>query len=103
MGFLKLPAGRLATVFYKNEPTEPQDRALKEASMPSHLEKGTSDDILPPMNPQRSRPKQSQDLMDQKGHAFAWKNICLDIKADGGSKRLLDNMDGKPLNISCRG
>ena len=100
MELLKLPAGRLATVFYKNEPQEPQCLAVEKPSMPSDVEKGSSDEELPPILAERSRRsgKASQDQMDRKGHAFAWKNISLDIKVDEGKKRLLDNLDGQLLN-----
>ena len=95
MELLKLPAGRLATIFYK---MEPQDLAFEKASIPSDIEKGSSsDDTLPPIvQPQSKRSRKlSQDLLDRKGHVFAWKNITLDIKIDKEQKRLLDDVDGE--------
>ncbi len=98
MELLKLPAGRLATIFYK---TEPQDLAFEKASIPSDIEKGSSsDDTLPPIvqsQSKRSR-KFSQDLLDRKGHVFAWKNITLDIRVDKEQKRLLDDVDGESVS-----
>ena len=94
MELLKLPAGRLATIFYK---TEPQDLAFEKAVIPSDIEKGgSSDDTLLPIVQSRSKRsrKFSQDLLDRKGHVFAWKNITLDIRVDKEQKRLLDDVDG---------
>ena len=99
MELLKLPAGRLATIFYK---TEPQNLAFEKAVIPSDIEKGgSSDDTLPPVVESRSKRsrKFSQDLLDRKGHVFAWKNITLDIKVDKEQKRLLDNVDGELISI----
>lgn len=36
-----------------------------------------------------------QDQLDRKEHAFAWKNISLNIKTNDGKKSLLDGMDGE--------
>ena len=94
MEILKLPAGRLATVFYKNEPRQYQDART---DMPSEMEKGSSDDTLQSIVPEKSRrsARNLQDQLDRKGHTFAWKNISLDIKTGDGKKRLLDGMDGE--------
>ena len=97
MEILKLPAGRLATVYYKNEPQEYQDEVVAKSDMPSKMEKGSSDETLQTIVPERSRrsARDPQDQLERKGHAFAWKSISLDIKTSEGKKRLLDNMDGK--------
>ena len=97
MEILKLPAGRLATIFYKNEPQGYQDNASAKADMSSEIEKGSSDETLQSIVPERSRRsgKNPPDPLDRKGHAFAWKNISLDIKTSDGKKRLLDGMDGE--------
>ena len=102
MEILKLPAGRLATVFYKNEPQEYRDDAVAEADISSEVEKGSSDKTLRPIAPERSRrsARSQQDQLDRKGHTFAWKNIALDIKTSDGKKRLLDNIDGE-LPMFC--
>ena len=93
---LKLPAGRLATVFYKSEP---QDLATRDASTNSDVEKGSLEEDLPPVIAQRSRRsvKASQELLDRKGHSFAWKSITLDIRTRQGHRRLLDDVNGKLL------
>ena len=94
MEILKLPAGRLATVFYKNEPQQNQDAR---PDIPSEMEKGSSDDTLQTIVPEKSRrsARNLQDQLDRKGHTFAWKNISLDIKTGDGKKCLLDGMDGE--------
>lgn len=97
MEILKLPAGRLATVFYKNEPQEHQNDDVAKVEMPSKMEKGSSDETLQTIAPERSRrsTRNLQEQLDRKGHTFAWKNISLDIKTSDGKKRLLDGIDGR--------
>ena len=97
MEIFKLPAGRLATVFYKEEPQEYQDSDIPKSDLPSEMEKGKSDGTLKRIRPARSRRSTRNiiDQIDRKGHTFAWKNISLDIKTDHGRKRLLDGMDGE--------
>lgn len=99
---LRLPAGRLATVFYRSEP---QGLASGEVSPHSDIEKGSAEEKLPPVVVERSRrsAKASHDLLDRKGHSFAWKNITLDIKTPHGLKRLLDDVNGEQLrSVRCR-
>ena len=97
MEIFKLPAGRLATVFYKNEPQEYHDDIVAKPDVPSETEKGNPDGTLQTIIPERSRrsARNLQDQLDRKGHTFAWKNISLDIKTGDGKKRLLDGMDGE--------
>lgn len=97
MEILKLPAGHLATVFYKNEPKEYLDGAVATSDMPSEMEKGSSEETLHAIVPEKSRrsARSLRDQLDRKGHAFAWNNISLDIKTSGGKKRLLDGVDGE--------
>ena len=97
MEIFKLPAGRLATVFYKNEPREYQDHIVAKSDLPSEMEKGSSDDTLQSIVPEKSRrsARNLQDQLDRKGHTFAWKDISLDIKTGEGKKRLLNGIDGE--------
>ena len=97
MEIFKLPAGRLATVFYKKEPREYQGSVVPKSDLPSEMEKGKSDETLQPIVPARSRrsTRNIDDQLERKGHTFAWKNISLDIKLDHAGKRLLDRMDGE--------
>ncbi|MCJ1267220.1 hypothetical protein MMC22_007105 [Lobaria immixta] len=92
MEMLKLPAGRLATVFYK---AEPQDFISEKNSTPFDSETGSADEDQPPVNVHsRQTVMPPGDLLDQEGHVFAWKDICLRINSGGTEKRLLDNVDG---------
>jgi len=93
----KLPAGRLATVFYKDEPQQHTRKTATESSIPADMEKGSSDSALHPVLSGRSRRsgRSLQNQLDRKGQAFAWKNVSLDIKTKEGTKRLLDSMDGE--------
>lgn len=97
MELLKLPAGRLATVFYKDEPQQHTWKTAEESSTPADMEKGSSDSALRPVFSGRSRRsgRSLENQLDRKGQAFAWKDVSLDIKTNGGTKRLLDSMDGE--------
>lgn len=97
MEIFKLPAGRLATVFYRNEPQGYRDVAVAKSDMRSEIEKGSSDETLRSTVSQRSRrsARDLHDQLDRKSHAFAWKNISLDIETGDGKKRLLDGMNGE--------
>ena len=90
---LKVPAGRLATVFYKSVP---QNHLLEKSTASSDLEKGV-DELQPPIVLERSRRsgRSMRDPLDRKGQYFAWKDLCLDIKVQEGQKRLLEDVDGK--------
>ena len=103
MELLKLPAGRLATVFYKDEPRQNSEETTMEAHILPDAEKGTSDSVLHPVFSGRSRRSGNsvQNQLDRKGQAFAWKDVSLDIKTNEGTKRLLDSMDGKHAPHSC--
>ena len=93
MEMLKVPAGRLATIFYK---AEPRDFASEKNSTRSDGENGAVDKDLPPITVQsRHSGTPRRHILDAEGHVFAWKNICLDIKSGEAKKRLLDNLDGK--------
>ena len=100
MELLKLPAGRLATVFYKNEPQESQSLAMETFLESSNTEKASSEETLPPLIEKASRRSAKQVQMETKRHAFAWKNLTLDLKLGDGKQRLLENVDGKSLGTS---
>ena len=90
MELLKLPAGRLATVFYKAEPESFTSRR------PLDSEKGSVDDDTPPITREVTQgSRRSKVLLGDRAHTFAWKDVCLDIKTSEGGKRLLDHLDGK--------
>ena len=97
MELLKLPAGRLATVFYKDEPQQRSGPTATDSSTPADEEKGHSDSVLHPVFSGRSRRsgRSLQDQLDRKGQAFAWKDVSFDIKTSEGTKRLLDSIDGE--------
>ena len=94
MELLKLPAGRLATVFYKAEPQDfPSHKSL---TSEDGGEKGALEEDAPPLTVESRRTGTSRkEFPDRQDHVFAWKNICLDIKSGEGDKRLLDDLDGK--------
>ncbi len=97
MELLKLPAGRLATVFYKDEPQQHTRKTVTDSPTPPDMEKGSLDPALHPVLSGRSRRsgRSLQNQLDSKSQAFAWKDISLDIKTNEGTKRLLDSMDGE--------
>ena len=93
MEMLKVPAGRLATVFYK---AEPQDFSSQETT-PVDSEKGSIDGDVPPYTFQSKHTLRMASNIDYRGQVFAWRDISLDIKTKEGEKRLLDGLDGKAL------
>ncbi|KAI1397475.1 ABC transporter PeaB1 [Hypoxylon fuscum] len=90
MEHYKLPAGRLATIFYKAKPKEVVSEVSSEAS--DH-EKGGLDPDVPPIGLVASRAP-SQSVSSHSGRTLAWRNITLELKVDGQVKRLLDGLDG---------
>lgn len=93
MEMLKLPAGRLATVFYK---AEPQDLISEKSSTSFDSETGSIDEDQPPVTVHsRQSVMPPGDFLDREGHVFAWRDICLNINSGSSEKRLLDNVDGK--------
>ena len=61
METFKLPAGRLATVFYKNESRECQDDIVAKSDMPSQMEKGSSDDTLQTIVPEKKQAERKKN------------------------------------------
>ncbi|KAI3332377.1 ABC transporter PeaB1 [Xylariaceae sp. AK1471] len=88
----KLPAGRLATIFYK---TEPKAVALMTSSDTSDREKGTeTDEDVPPKGPELVTAQALHAVSSHNGRSLAWRNITLDLKAHGEERRLLDELSG---------
>lgn len=84
---LRTPAGRLATVFYKD-----RGSALRLKSKPD-VERGNVDgDIAPETTTPANNAR--QNVAKDNSHTFVWKNLCLDIKVKGDNRRLLDGLSG---------
>lgn len=93
MEMLKLPARRLATIFYK---AEPQEFVSEKSTALSGVESGAVHEDVPPITVQsRQSGTSRRHFLRGEGPVFAWKNICLDVKSGEAKKRLLDNLDGK--------
>ncbi len=88
---LKLPAGRLATVFYKAKPED----FVASGEKAFDKEKGNVAEDAPPVTKQETRQShKSQSRVGDKVHTFAWNGICLDIKTKEGPRRLLNDLNG---------
>ncbi|KAI1116059.1 ABC transporter PeaB1 [Nemania sp. NC0429] len=89
----KLPAGRLATIFYKAEPTS---ITLAESSNSSDCEKGpvNDEDVLPKGRELVTTHHAFNEVSSHNGRSLAWRNITLDLKVNGENKRLLDGING---------
>ncbi|KAH9907615.1 ABC transporter PeaB1 [Xylariomycetidae sp. FL2044] len=86
----KLPAGRLATIFYNVEPHEVESPVDSDAS---DKEKGViSDYDIPPEGPQPV--SDLHKVSSHNGRSLAWRDVTLDLKTRGEEKRLLDNLNG---------
>lgn len=91
----KLPAGRLATVFYKVEPKEVPSIAA--SANTSDCEKlASSNEDLPPEPAAKAQKLPS--VVSHSGLTLAWKDITLELKAGGEEKRLLNNLSGEILS-----
>lgn len=88
----KLPAGRLATIFYK---AEPKAVASVASSSTSDNEKGGLDEDVPPRSADLVTAQALQAVSSHDGRVLAWKNIVLELKVHGKVKRLLDGISGK--------
>ncbi|KAH7054333.1 ABC transporter PeaB1 [Macrophomina phaseolina] len=87
----KLPAGRLATVFYKAEPKAIVSEA---SSHSSDNEKGALDEDVPPSSADLVAAQNLHSVSSHNGRTLAWKNITLELKVHGEVKRLLDGLSG---------
>lgn len=88
----KLPAGRLATIFYR---AEPKDITTEIQAHESDQEKGPKfDGDVPPISTIPSTEAQPRDISTHNGRTLVWKNLTLDLKFHGENKRLLDGLSG---------
>lgn len=87
----KLPAGRLATIFYK---ANPNNFPAKNISG-SDSEIGViSDEDIPPTAGDLLEKPTSYRVTAHNGRTLAWKNVTLEIVTKDGRRRLLDNLSG---------
>ncbi|KAI9166308.1 ABC transporter patM [Paramyrothecium foliicola] len=86
----KLPAGKLATIFYKSDPRTAASISASASS--SDAETGTKDPDVPPLTSGDQTPIES--VSSHNGRTLSWSDITLELKVDGQSKRLLDNLSG---------
>ncbi|KAI8631803.1 ABC transporter [Xylariaceae sp. FL1651] len=95
MEYYKLPAGRLATIFYKAEPRVMAKASATTSDM-SDSEKGGANEDVPPMSSPglviEHAPLHS--VSSHNGRTLAWKDITLELKIGGEVKRLLDGLSG---------
>ncbi|KAI0911770.1 ABC transporter PeaB1 [Ustulina deusta] len=92
MEWYKLPAGRLATIFYK---TNPEALLLMRSSNSSDTEKGAgTDKDIPPQGPVLATTSTLHEVSSYNGRSLAWKNIVLDLSINGKERRLLDGLSG---------
>ncbi|KAF2135661.1 uncharacterized protein K452DRAFT_322935 [Aplosporella prunicola CBS 121167] len=87
----KLPAGRLATIFYKGEPKIFTSGASSPVSDP---EKTVSDEDVPPITRGAAKGQAWESVSSHNGRTLAWKDLSLELKVDNETKRLLDNISG---------
>jgi hypothetical protein len=96
MEFYKLPAGRLATIFYKTEP-KVIAKASATSSDISDGEKGGNNEDVPPESSPRVLAAHDplHSVSTHNGRTLAWQDITLELKVGGEVKRLLDGLSGK--------
>ena len=85
----KLPAGKLATIFYKGVP---KAKSIGSSSDVSDTEKGHVDPDAPPKT---SASTPAASVASHNGRVLAWDKITLKLKIDGGERLLLNNLNGE--------
>ena len=91
MELLKVPAGRLNTVFYKPG----SSKFVDSASTNTDQEKGTVNPQVPfTIQQSTNRPHEQWRGSKEDTQTFQWRDICLDIDTKDGTRRLLDNLSG---------
>ncbi|KAI1819611.1 ABC transporter [Xylaria intraflava] len=95
MEFYKLPAGRLATIFYKTEPKAVAKVSATSSDI-SDGEKGGVTEDVPPEGSMGILPADTplNLVSNHNGRTLAWKDITLELKVGGETKRLLDGLSG---------
>ncbi|TGJ84785.1 hypothetical protein E0Z10_g3954 [Xylaria hypoxylon] len=95
MEFYKLPAGRLATIFYKTEP-KAVAKASATSSDISDGEKGSVNEDAPPESSPGIFTAHAplNSVSTHNGRTLSWQNITLELKVSGEVKRLLDGLSG---------
>lgn len=89
MEYYKLPAGRLATIFYKDKHTgAPNSHGLDQEKGPKYGE-----DVLPGSH-RPLRDTSLREVSSHNGRTLVWKDLTHDLKLHGVNKRLLDNLSG---------
>lgn len=93
MELYKIPAGRLATIFYHS----PSGHFYRRSPIDS--EKGIPDEDTPPIS--QSGVLRQPTSVDgvRKGRTLAWRNVRLELNMKDGKRTLLDNLDGEPLEV----
>lgn len=86
----KLPAGQLATIFYKADPRTVA--SIASSSNSSDTETGDLDPDVPPLTSGDTTPV--EHVSSHNGRILSWSNITLEHKVDGQVKRLLNNLSG---------
>lgn len=92
----KMPAGKLATVFFSTDIVTPRCTSDVESQQSGSSDGEKEDDG-------QSNSAQETSIFPQSHHAeivktqqaFSWKNLCIDVKTADGTKRLLDNVSGQ--------
>lgn len=95
----KLPAGRLATVFYRGEVNKVSSGHNSRAW---DSEKGLlSSDAPSPLSPLSRATTMSKEkvapqaVSSHNGRMLAWKGISLELKVKNETKKLLDDLSGR--------
>ncbi|GME65723.1 ABC transporter [Neofusicoccum parvum] len=95
----KMPAGKLATVFFSGEveaPRPPRDVESQHSGSSYGEKPGEDDDKQDEesrANISGASPSRHAEIVRTE-KTFAWKDICIDVETPDGTKRLLDNVSG---------
>ena len=92
----KLPAGRLATVFYNVKQKDLVSAAATPDSSDTEKDALEHDELAPPVQRDVVTAQRTLESMSSHhGRTLTWMGITLKLRHDGEEKCLLDNLDGE--------
>lgn len=99
----KLPAGRLATVFYNLKQKDLVSAATTPDGSDTEKDALKDDELAPPVQGGVVTAQRTLESMSTyHGRTLTWKDITLKLRHDGEEKCLLNNLDGEsePMHLS---
>ena len=91
----KMPAGKLATVFFSREVAAPQQKSDVESQQSSSSGGEKAEEYDETEDAPSPLPQHQHAEIVRTERTFSWKELSIDVKTADGTKRLLDNVSGQ--------